>query len=144
MLDIDKYGSKDITVSTEGFFGYLGGFLTGLGATMLAPPGFGMAGHGVLSNVKVQKLRNEINAVSEQIAKVRNNELDIAIKNGKEIPKSVKEVSSDEIVRGAIMGLFFGPFYGGAKGSEIQNLNSELAKKLKELDVEIEKIKTNK
>ncbi|MNF46418.1 phiKZ-like phage internal head protein [compost metagenome] len=121
-------------VSQEGFVGGLVGFLAG---------GMGwvpFVGAGVHAAVKAKRLKmqQDIEAVAKRIEKIRKGDLEDAKKNGMTIPKSELGTDWVQIVKGALLGQFFGSLYGARQGSDIENLNKQLREKLKELEKEIE------
>lgn len=125
----------DGSVSNEGFLGGLVGFLIGgTGWT----PFVGAAVNGAVK-AKRMEMRKDIEVIAKRIEKVRKGDIADAQKNGLEIPKRDMNIDWIEVLKSALLGQFFGPFYGARQGSEIENLNKELRAKLAELEKEIEK-----
>lgn len=122
--------TSTVTYSEEGFLGGLAGFIVG-GLGLF--PGMGLV-LGSVAKVKVQKLEQDIKIVSERIAKLRNKQIDASVKKGLTLPNELKIVDGGEVIKGALLGNFFGPIYGIFLGSELQNLNEDLQKKLIELE----------
>lgn len=118
----------------EGFVGGLLGFLFG-GAGWL--PFVGPAIHGAVK-AKRLKLREDIQTISKRIAAARNGQIDEVAKKGTKLPKGLKHVDTVEIIKSALLGQFFGGLYGIHQGSDLENLNDELKKKIAELEKELE------
>lgn len=125
----------DEQISQEGFGGGLLGFLAG--GLMWTP----FVGAGVSATAKVArlKLQQDIEKISKRIAAVRKGDLEDAKKNGTKVPKGMDNVDFVTVLKSALLGQFFGSFYGAHQGSELQNLNNELQAKLKQLKAEMEK-----
>lgn len=136
MLNINKYerNQDQLTYSEEGFGGGLVGFIIGL-----APIPFYATAMSAAAKVRIQKLQQDIEVISERISKLRNKQIDESVKKGIELPKELKHVDGSDVLKGAVLGTIFGPIYGIFIGSEYQDLNNELNKKIKELSVELEK-----
>lgn len=122
-------------VSQEGFLGGLAGFL--VGSTVAWAPFVGPAVHSTVK-IKRLKLREDIQTIAKRIEKIRRGDLADAEKNGMKVPEKLKDVNWTEIIKSAVLGTFFGPFYGAWQGSDLENLNNELRAKLKELEKELE------
>lgn len=124
-------GTGVAVVSEEGFTGGLLGFL--LGSTAGLIPGVS-AGMGAATKAQRMKLQQDIQTIAKRIAKVRAGQIDDATKDGLKLPKQMKNVEWGQVIKGALLGTFFGPFYGAYAGSDLQNLNDQLAAKLRELE----------
>lgn len=136
MLVIGKYQeeNKEATYSEEGFTGGLAGWLVG-GA--LWPTGFGSAAAAGAAHASIQKTREDIEEISDRIAKLRNKQIDDAVRQGIKLPKDIKHLDKTQVVTSALLGVFFGPFWGAALGSTIQNDNEKLEAKIKILIKEL-------
>lgn len=123
------------TVSQEGFGGGLLGFLTG---TLGWAPFVG-AGVNAAAKTARLKLQQDIEKIAKRIADVRKGDIEDAKKNGTKVPKNLDNFDFVTVLKSALLGQFFGPFYGAHQGSQLQNLNNELQSKLKELKAELDK-----
>lgn len=122
-------------VSEEGFLGGLAGFI--LGGVGWVAGGGAVVGAG--AKASIQKTKEDIKEISERIAKLRNGQIDEVVKKGTKLPKSIKKVDAADIVKGAVIGLFFGPLYGAYKGSQMENEYKKLQDKIEQLKDEMKK-----
>lgn len=122
-----------LVYSEEGFLGGLAGFLL----TGSIP--FGGTIAGIFGEAKIQKLRNQINEASDRIAKLRNGAIDEAVKQGTKLPADIKPIDKTAVIKAALWGTLFGPFYGMVKGSQLENENDKLMALIKELEVELKR-----
>lgn len=123
----------DLTVSNEGWLGAVAGFI-GTGVVSSLIPFAGGAAIGAGAKAQMQKYQQDIETISERIAKIRNGQIDEATKKGLQLPKSIKRVDGIDVAKGAVWGTLFGPIYGAVKGSEIENEYKKLQSKLDELE----------
>lgn len=123
------------TVSQEGFGGGLLGFLAG---SLGWAPFVGAGVHAAAKTARL-KLQQDIEKISKRIADVRKGDIEDAKKNGTKVPKSLENFDFVTVIKSALLGQFFGPFYGAHQGSELENLNDQLQAKLKELKAEMDK-----
>lgn len=122
-----------LVYSEEGFWGGLAGFLI----TGSIP--FGGTIAGIFGETKIQKLRNQIDEASDRIAKLRNGAIDEAVKQGTKLPADIKPIDKTAVIKAALWGTLFGPFYGMVKGSQLENENDKLMALIKELEVELKR-----
>lgn len=137
MLNINKYerNQDQLTYSEEGFGGGLKGYFLGTFAG-----GF----YTGRAEENLQKIRAEIDATAEKIAKLRNGEIAEAKAKGIEVPSNVKPVDAAAVKKSFWLGFLFGPIIGASKGSQIQDESEKLAKLVKELEEELKKADAEK
>lgn len=128
-------GTDDnVVVSQEALGGAILGFL---GGSIGWAPFVGAGVHGAVKATRL-KIRQDIETIAKRIAAVRKGQIDEAAKQGTTLPKQLQNPDWIEIVKSALLGQFFGPFYGAWQGSDIENLNDQLRAKMAELTKELE------
>ena len=126
---------EELVPGTEGWKGGLIGFLVG---GMGWAPFLGPAVHAIVK-AKRMKMRQDIQDLAKRIAMVRNGQVDEVVKQGgTKLPDKLRHVDWIEILKSAILGQWFGSFYGIRQGSQLEDLNKELRAKLDELNAELE------
>lgn len=129
--DDEVSGETPAVVSQEGFTGGLLGWI--VGTSTFITPGISTAIHGA-AKAQRDKLRGDIQEIAKRIAKVRAGEIEEVKKKGIKLPKDIENPDWNSIIKGALIGTFFGPFYGTYQGHKLQQMNNELQAKLRELE----------
>ena len=134
--DLYSTGELNQMISNEAFVGGLLGFLGT--SVVVGIPFVGTAVHGALRVERI-KLREDIQTIAKRIEKVRNGQLTEAKAKKMTLPDGIKDVDWVEVLKSSLLGTFFGPLYGIRQGSQIEDLNKELQKKLGELEESLKK-----
>ena len=133
LLDYYEWSLKQHkAVGTEGFMGGLGGFILG---TIAWGTVVGAAVTGGATAQAAETLRKKIKATAKEIERINNADVESAVKNEVFTQKmaDAKKVDADEIIKGAVLGVFFSPFVAAINMSRIEDRVKELERLTEEL-----------
>lgn len=136
LLDYYEWSLKQHkAVGTEGFAGALAGFAIGTGAWATV---VGAGAVGGATAQAAETLRKKIKATAEEIERINNADVESAVKNEVFTQKMAesKKVDAKEIIKGAVLGVFFSPFVAAINMSRIE----DRVKELERLTTELQKL----
>jgi len=149
-LSFEQFDGSSIeySYSEEGFMGGLKGFLLGVGANLVSLPiggpvlaGAATAAIGTEQAKRANKLKQEILAISKRIVDIKTGDVKKAKAEGLRVHQDdIKPLTTEDVVKSALLGGFLFSIYTGYKGHEIEELNKEMAVKMMELKIEFAKI----